>query len=1047
MSNETLNPSDLATKRVIVFVANPMDLSDTRTITNTGQSYEELREETGLEHFNLTDNGLEDTFVSEEDEGNVLVDKDYVLCHVMAGGDEGGKNPFLLIVGVILTVATGGLFLAATITAQTALLGIGLGLSLIAAGAVGTPETGTGISGPNLNPATSLQIRQRPLRLGQTFPTGYGEFLCVPSYIAPPYIINLTDYPVAKKNDVAMLDGTLVGKFKGQIRDTSGQILLNIPEDINVNHEFTRVSGEVKFGQMYLNIHDYGSLRVQDTDIDLAGTVLNGLFYTTTIGGVPPAPIIVQGGISGIIIEGTLTQFAHTYTGGFNYPTPPDTAHITQALDGSGQFLHLYMHISVGEREMIYARIGDTDLSDFEGAIVQVLKPEQSITLFNPNIIKSVEIDNWKVKFGTTDYFKVGNSKNAVTSIINNVAGRIFSSDAAGELSVISVPFTIKVLRRNILTKVVQSFDQVNTSLQGDKGSTAYNSIHYTPPAYDPAVDELLVALTRDADFSEESKIQDIITWTALQAAVDIPKGTEADNTTRLAVKIRLNDQTTVSGAQQIHCKFRTIVKDLAGNKVVSRSPVLAALDMLGGANGGGVFEAPNTYRGIHMQSFSEAQALYTGNGLDQHFDGYISQKMLLQKALNLILSPMYTVPINMDGQVTLFRDEYHAFSSTIIGDNLIGSDSLSMSFNTPTDTTNDGLLLSFTNEKTDQQETISIGVHHTEDLTLVNPKEIEIVGITDYNRVMHYGKYLLLDEVLRRALVTVTTELNARSFLPLDRISLQAMIFASGSAGSFDGLSSSVTYAGHAVFLSNVASIRADIGEELVMRVMYNKTEPGHKAGSFTAEIPIEEVIDGKVILKAGATLVKTGTNPITYLTAINVDSKVEEVPVYINVHGWDNTKVVIGKRTEYARDYTVQGISPTSGTKTGLTLTPYVDIISRAADEVLLENGVWTAIGEVTAWDGRNATLQIPLPESADVPSPAQVWTVKIMANDEYPTEAQWTSATTTARVSADKKTIQFADHGIATGGVTTLTNGASVITHPLPMGFKHYYRIKPA
>lgn len=184
-----------SSKPIVIQAYNPIHTYKDRVMSNAkpGQTIADIIEEKNIDQrhpFVVAVNGkakLRATWADTKIQSTDLV----VIWHLPAGGGD-DKNPFSIILGIVLVAVGVGIAFFATFTGALAigLATAAIGVAVLAVGLLGIPDIPSVDQGNQLakaSPTYTLDAQGNRVRIGEAIPVIYGEHRVFPDFASKPY--------------------------------------------------------------------------------------------------------------------------------------------------------------------------------------------------------------------------------------------------------------------------------------------------------------------------------------------------------------------------------------------------------------------------------------------------------------------------------------------------------------------------------------------------------------------------------------------------------------------------------------------------------------------------------------------------------------------------------------------------------------------------------------------------------------------------------------------------------------------------------------------
>lgn len=244
------------------------------------------------------------------------------------------------------------------------------------------------------------------------------------------------------------------------------------------------------------------------------------------------------------------------------------------------------------------------------------------------------------------------------------------------------------------------------------------------------------------------------IQWTSVRGFLE--NVTEFGDVTMLAVKIRATNN--------INDNSRSLVNVIATRKlpiyteefgwrdgvehlVTTRNPIWAFCDILRAQYGG-----REMGRFLHLPQMIELAAEFDAN--DIYFDWIFEQKITLLDAITAVTRSVRGLPMMLGSRLGIVRDLPTSIPAAVFGPDNIVAGSLKREFKFYDYDREDCIDLEYLDQTTWEKQTVRCALPGEPQ---INPKRVEMPGITERNRAYREGMYIAAQDRLREQVVFQT--------------------------------------------------------------------------------------------------------------------------------------------------------------------------------------------------------------------------------------------------------------------------------------------------
>lgn len=456
------------------------------------------------------------------------------------------------------------------------------------------------------------------------------------------------------------------------------------------------------------------------------------------------------------------------------------------------QTLHLIFRITQGIADVNVSSITfeDTPLSNFQGVQIEVIPPGEAPTIFPSGVVESNDINNIELLDAITAAYVVNDVGTKVTKIAVDVTspGLAVQSRSTGELSAKVVEFNIQA------QKITDSnapdgnwFSLGIGSLSGSSRDAIRRTFEY---AVDPG--RYQVRLQRLTWKDDSQYVQDNVTWAGLKGYLHDPE--DASPNTRLAIAIRASEQignralTDMSVVCSRHLHKWNPVDGWDEDVTLTNSIPWAIADLCRANYAGNRSDLNYDLQ----QLFQLAQQL---DPLGHEFNAYFdTEGVTVWDAIVKAGTPGRITPIDRGGFYTFVRDELQTVAVQAFTMRNIIRGSFRIEHATVLEETADSVIVKFQDEDNDfRVREIPCALP---DSASLNPRTIELFGVTNATRAKELGMFIAATNRYRRKQVFFDTGIEGRIPFYGSRIAISHWLIGaegvrqvSGDIVDFDGV------------------------------------------------------------------------------------------------------------------------------------------------------------------------------------------------------------------------------------------------------------------
>ena len=426
------------------------------------------------------------------------------------------------------------------------------------------------------------------------------------------------------------------------------------------------------------------------------------------------------------------------------------------------QFLYSVLVIGQGFHDLHQIRIEDTPITDFKEITWEKIEPNGKITLFNDNVVTSLEVSGQEldgtnnIKDGDDGYigaFIINPSETNASIIAIDVELPIglYKANNNGDLDDYSLSFTVEAREVDKYGTEIGSWITLATETITDNTNTAIRKTFKYNLATHGRYE---VRAKRTTEKSDDTKIGNVIRWSGAKAY--LTDTVDYGHITLLAVKMKATDNLSSRSSRKINClvtrKLPTWSPTGGWSDNVPTSSICWSLaDILKASYGGKMDDSK-----IDLQGLYELDKVLTSRG--DFLNGVFDRKMSLWEALKLACRVGRCAGILQGGVFRAIRDREQSIPVAMFTPRNIVKDSFSIKYSLASEDTVDGVTVEFINPNTWKPQEVSVDPFGN---TPKNPAKVKLFGCTDLEQAKREGLYLSRNNIYRRKTISLTTELE----------------------------------------------------------------------------------------------------------------------------------------------------------------------------------------------------------------------------------------------------------------------------------------------
>lgn len=452
-------------------------------------------------------------------------------------------------------------------------------------------------------------------------------------------------------------------------------------------------------------------------------------------------------GTNGPILYGTLRIVP-------DFDQPPFSTFDTN----NDQTLHMLFRITQGLADINLTSIAfeDTPLANFQGYQLEVVPPGSAPTLFPVGVIESGDISNIDLEDGYTPAYVANDVGTLITKIgVDFSSPSIANQDKqTGNLNSYTVQFNIQAQAINDSGVAVGGW----VTLGQEAFSAASADAIRRTFEYVVAAGRYQVRVQRVTPKNDSQYVRDTVTWVGLKGFIYDP-GDISPNT-RLAVSIRASEQigNRALTDMSVICSRKLPVWDAEDGwspATQTNSIAWAMADLCRNSYAGN--RSDLNYDLVKLAQLN-AQLTPLGHEFNAYFD---SEGITVWEALVKAGTAGRITPIDKGGFYTFVRDEYQSQAVQAFTMRNIARDSFSIEHQGVLEETADAILVKIQDKANDYR--VREILCALPDSPALNPRKIDLFGVTDATRAKELGMFMAACNRYRRKLTPFETGIEGR--------------------------------------------------------------------------------------------------------------------------------------------------------------------------------------------------------------------------------------------------------------------------------------------
>ena len=425
--------------------------------------------------------------------------------------------------------------------------------------------------------------------------------------------------------------------------------------------------------------------------------------------------------------------------------------------ENNEQFLHQLHVIGQGDYEVEAPKIDDTPISSFEEIQYQILKPGDSNTLFNSNVVTAPEVAGQELLAVVDEGDWIGgfmaNPPGTETDSIGiDVVlprGLYYANDSGG-LSDKSLSFEFEARRVDDKGNPLEPWTVIgNHSL-----TMATNTPQRFSYRYAVANGRYEVRAIRLDQKDTNSRASHEVRWQSLRTY--LLGDDDFGDLTMIALKMRATDNLSQRSSRMVNCivtRKLPIWNPSTGwsHPQATRSIAWAIADA-----------CKNEYGAKLPDNRIDLEALYNLDTLWQsrqdYFDGVFDQTFTVWEVLSRIARCGRAVMFLQGGIVRIVRDEARTMPVALFSTRNIVKNSLAIDYLMASEETADSVTVEYFSSTTWKPDEITVALP---DSTTEQPAKVQLTGCTEEGHARREGMYMAAANRYRRKIIKFSTELE----------------------------------------------------------------------------------------------------------------------------------------------------------------------------------------------------------------------------------------------------------------------------------------------
>lgn len=452
-------------------------------------------------------------------------------------------------------------------------------------------------------------------------------------------------------------------------------------------------------------------------------------------------------GTNGPILYGTLRIVP-------DFDQPPFSTYDTN----NDQTLHMLFRITQGLADINLPSISfeDTPLSNFQGYQLEIVAPGAAPTLFPVGVVESGDLSNVELEDGYTPAYVANDVGTQITKIgVDFSSPSIANQDKkSGTLNSYTVRFDVQAQAINDSGVAIGSWITLG---QEAFSAASADAIRRT---FEYAVDagRYQVRVQRITPKNDSQYVRDNVTWAGLKGFIYDPD--DISPNTRLAVSIRASEQigNRALTDMSVICSRRLPVWDSTDGwsaPALTNSIAWAMADLCRSSYAGN--RSDLNYDLVKLAQL-DAQLTPVEHEFNAYFD---SEGVTVWEALVKAGTAGRITPIDKGGFYTFVRDEYQSQAVQAFTMRNIARDSFSIEHQGVLEETADAIIVKIQDKANDYR--IREILCALPDSPALNPRKLDLFGVTDATRAKELGMFMAACNRYRRKLTPFETGIEGR--------------------------------------------------------------------------------------------------------------------------------------------------------------------------------------------------------------------------------------------------------------------------------------------
>lgn len=422
------------------------------------------------------------------------------------------------------------------------------------------------------------------------------------------------------------------------------------------------------------------------------------------------------------------------------------------------QTLHMLFRVTQGLADINLASITfeDTPLSNFQGYELEVIEPGAAPTLFPVGVVESNDLSNLEILDGFTAAYVANDVATLITKIaVDFTSPSIANQDkTSGELLSYSVSFEVQAQLINDSGVALGGWVVLGVeALTGASNDAIRRTFEYAVDA-----GRYQVRVRRVTPKNESQYVRDNITWAGLKGFIYDPDNISPS--TRLAISVRASEQigNRALSDMSVICSRKLPAWNSStgwGLPALTNSIGWAMADLCRNSYAG---NRSDLNYDLERLAQLDAQLTPAGHEFNAYFD---SQGITVWEALVKAGTAGRITPIDKGGFYTFVRDEFQSQAVQAFTMRNIVRGSFSIEHQGVLEETADSIIVKIQDKANDYRNREIVCA--LPDSPALNPRKIDLFGVTDATRAKELGMFMAACNRYRRKLTPFETGIEGR--------------------------------------------------------------------------------------------------------------------------------------------------------------------------------------------------------------------------------------------------------------------------------------------